>query len=148
MRPSLVVFMTLNLCFIVEAHICWASDISSLSVKFPKLDVQKNERVVALEMHVSSGMVDLISNIPIGWYVSLDNDAGWNATIKANIIVGAAALSADQLRNIVLNIKKNEFSGLKFAVSADVSVSKNFIDVRHILFGQDQLVEQGNEQAQ
>ena len=68
-----------------------------------------------------------ISPIPVGWYYELDNDPSWQTRLTGNIIVGAAALSADQFRQLHLRIKKHEFHDLKFAISGTLSLTSDFL---------------------
>jgi len=93
-----------------------------------------DERVVAFEIDLTSGMVVSLSNLPKGWYVVVDNDASWRTKVRGNTLVGAAALDPQGFRNIQLTVEKNE-SLLPFAVSGEVSVTTNSGKERLIRLG-------------
>jgi len=106
----------------------------TVSVSIPHLATFSGERIVALEIHVTAGVVQSVSNLPIGWYVVVDNDASWCTTIKGNTEVGAAALSAGELRNLRLTVKKDT-TYQKFALSGTVSVTQDFEKTRSVSLG-------------
>ena len=76
-------------------------------------------------------MMQTISNIPMGWYVELDNDASWKTTIKGNTSVGAAALYPDELRKLHITVQKDT-TNKPFAVSGTVAVTMGFEKTRNI----------------
>ena len=95
------------------------------SVSVLHLATSDGERVVSFEFSITSGMVRAISNLPKGWYVTVDNDASWRTHVKGNTLVGAAALSPEEFQQIRLTIEQDE-TYLKFDLSGTVSVTKNF----------------------
>lgn len=103
----------------------------TVSVSIPSLHVTRRERVVGFEIHVTSGRVARLSDVPIGWNVSIDNDASWNAVAKGSLTVGAAALDANFFRNFMV-IEKNESLGIPFDVRGEVVVTEDFATERRI----------------
>jgi hypothetical protein len=104
---------------------------STYSISVPLLKTSAGERVVSFEIDVTAGTVQAVSNLPMGWYVVVDNDASWQTKVTANTTVGAAALSPEQFQKIQLVVKKDETYS-KFAVSGTISVTKDFEKKRHI----------------
>jgi hypothetical protein len=52
---------------------------SVYSISVPLLKTFAGERVVSFEIDLTAGTVQAVSNLPIGWYVVVDNDASWKA---------------------------------------------------------------------
>ena len=96
-----------------------------VSVSAPRLAA--GERVVGFDFQVQSGRIARVSNLPIGWNISVDNDPSWNTKIDASIIVGAAALDASFFHNF-LTIEKEESLGIPFEVQGEIIVSKDFFE--------------------
>ena len=47
-------------------------------------------------------------------------------------MVGAAALSPEELKKLKFLMEKNEFEGLKFQIEGTVSVTEDFVKTRNI----------------
>jgi len=88
--------------------------------------------VVSFEVDVTAGAFESASNLPVGWYIAIDNDASWQTKITANTTVGAAALKPEEFEKLRFSIDKNESGGLKFRLSGIVSVTKDFQKSRPI----------------
>ncbi len=116
----------------------------TVSVSVSHLVSSAGERVVSFEIEVTAGTVQAASNLPIGWYVVVDNDASWRTKVKGNTTVGAAALSADDFQKIRLTVKKDE-AYLKFALSGMVSVTKDFQKERRVALKMDDFAMNGSE---
>lgn len=100
------------------------SDRYTVSVANAK--ASNDESIVAFEIHVTAGAIKSVSDLPVGWYFTIDNDASWQTTVKANSMVGAASLRPDELKNLKFVIQKNEFGDLKFNLSGAVFVTRDF----------------------
>lgn len=103
----------------------------TVTVCIPHVATSTGERIVGFEIELTSGMVQSISNLPMGWYVELDNDASWNTTIKGNASVGAAALDPDELRKLRITVQKDTTYN-PFAVSGTVAATTDFKKTRNI----------------
>lgn len=104
-----------------------------MSVSVPVLHVAKNERIVGFEIHIRSGRIALLPNVPIGWNISVDNDPSWNTVIKGSIEVGAAALDPDFLRDfMVVEVEKDAPSDEPFDLQGEVIVTSDFTTERRI----------------
>jgi hypothetical protein len=104
-----------------------------MSVSVPALQIANNERIVGFEIHVRSGRIALLPNVPIGWNISVDNDPSWNTVIKGSIDVAAAAVNPDFLRDfMVVEVKKDASSDAPFDLQGEVIVTSNFITERRI----------------
>jgi hypothetical protein len=104
---------------------------NTYSISVPLLRTSAGERVVSFEIDLAAGTVQAVSNLPIGWYVVVNNDASWQTKVTANTTVGAAALSPEQFQKILLVVKTDETYS-KFAVSGTVSVTKDFKKERRL----------------
>ncbi len=105
----------------------------TLSLRISHVQTTKGERIVGFEIEVTSGMVRSVSNLPIGWYVQVDNDASWNTTIKGNVSVGAAALEPDELREVCITVSRDTTKDQNpFAVLGTVAVTTDFEKTRKL----------------
>jgi hypothetical protein len=130
MRLTLMVlFLSL---FFSDSKSCKAENVNESIISITNLSVSPDESIVSFEIVVEAGVIYSISNIPVGWYFSIDNDASLQTKIKANTIVGAASLSLDDFKAVQIMIRKNEFGGLKLGLSGKVSVTKDYENERLI----------------
>lgn len=110
-----------------------------MSISIPSLAISKEERVVGFEVHITSGRIAELPNVPIGWSISVDNSPSWNTVIKGSTLVGAAALDPDFFTDFLV-VEKNESLGLAFDVRGEVVVTRDFIKERRINVGLKDLV--------
>jgi hypothetical protein len=89
------------------------------------------ELIVGFELHITSGRVAQIPDVPIGWNVSVDNDPSWNTAVTGSLIVGAAALGPRFFRGFLV-IEKNESLGIPFDVQGEIVVTTDFTTERRI----------------
>jgi hypothetical protein len=123
---KIIIFLTVLSAVVAStAAEAAAQSNKTFSVSVPHVEMANGERVVSFEISVTAGTVQAVSNLPIGWYVVVDNDASWRTTIKGNTTVGAASLTAEQFQNLWLVVKKDETYS-KFSVSGKASVTKDF----------------------
>ncbi len=106
----------------------------TLLVSIPDLHVSGKERVVGFEVHVVSGRIAALPNIPIGWNMSIDNNPSWTTEIVASVKVGAAAVDPGFFREFLL-IEKDESLGVPFQMSGEVVVTEDFATERRISIG-------------
>lgn len=106
----------------------------TVSISIPSLHLTSKERIVGFEIHIKSGRIAQLLNVPIGWDVSVDNDASWNTVIKGSSTVGAAALDPTFFRNFLV-VEKNESLGIPFDVEGEVVVTQDFTTERRIKVG-------------
>ena len=104
-----------------------------LSVSVPALHISSKERIIGFEIHVRSGRIALLPNMPIGWNISVDNDPSWNTVIKGSIDVGAAAMDAEFLRDfIVVEVEKDAPPDMPLDLKGEVIVTSDFSSERRI----------------
>ncbi len=103
----------------------------TVSFRVPHVATSTGERIVSFEIKLTSGMVEAVSNLPMGWYVEVDNDPSWDTTIEGNIRVGAAALDPDEFRKLRITVQKDTTYS-PFAVSGTVAVTTDFEKTRNI----------------
>ena len=109
-----------------------AQRTAEYGVSIPNLPVAPGESIVSFEINVTAGAIQSVMNVPVGWYLVVDNDASWRTKIKANTTVGAAALKPEDFKQLRFVVKKNEFGDLKFKLTGTVSVTKDFQQERPI----------------
>jgi len=92
-----------------------------------------NERIVGFEIHVHSGRVAQLPNVPIGWNISVDNDPSWETSVTGSISVGSAAVNANFLRGfMVVEAQKDAPSDLPFDLQGEVILTSDFVKERRI----------------
>jgi hypothetical protein len=106
----------------------------TVSISIPSLHIAGKERVVGFELHVKSGIIAQLRNVPIGWSLSVDNDPSWNTAIKGTAMVGAAAVDQSFFRDFLV-LEKNESLGIPFNVEGEVVVTADFKAERRIKIG-------------
>jgi hypothetical protein len=119
-----VCLFSLALMLLVSAGA--AEKPAEYTVSISNVRVSAGESVVSFEIDVTAGAFESVSDVPVGWYLTVDNDASWQTKIKANTTVGAAALKPEDLRKLRFKVKKNEFGDLKFDLAGTVSVTKDY----------------------
>jgi hypothetical protein len=127
----------LSLFFALIAAVLGLLDVSeaargqTLSVSIPTLHATGKERVVGFEIHITSGRIAQLPKVPIGWDVSIDNNASWTTEIKASSTVGAAALDPTFFRDFLL-VEKNRSLSVPFDIRGEVVVTEDFAAERRI----------------
>jgi hypothetical protein len=106
----------------------------TLCVSIPNLQLGNKERVVGFEIHVASGRIAALPNIPIGWNVFVDNSPSWATKIEASSKVGAAAVAPGFFREFLF-IEKDESLGVPFQISGEIVVTEDFATERRIRIG-------------
>jgi len=105
-----------------------------VSVSLAALHIGATERVVGFDFEVASGRIAQITDIPIGWNISVDNDPSWNTKIHASLQVAAAALDDSFFKEFVV-IEKELNAKSPFEIVGKVVVSTDFSKVREIQVG-------------
>lgn len=98
------------------------------------LHARNKERVVGFEIHVASGRIAALPNIPIGWNMSVDNNPSWTTEIEASSKVGAAAVTSAFFREFLF-IEKDESLGAPLQISGEIVVTQDFATERRIQIG-------------
>src|SRR5258707_13032021 len=111
------------------AHASHEARRQTLSISIPNLQVSDKERVVGFAIHITSGRIAALPNIPIGWDISVDNKKTWNTEIKASTTVGAAALAPAFFREFFV-VEKNESLDVPFQISGEIGGTKDFPTTR------------------
>jgi len=134
-RPTVV------LAAVVSVLLSWGSVVQgqTISLSIPSLHATSKDRVVGFEFHLKSGRIAQLPNVPIGWNVSVDNDASWNTVIKASSTVGAAAVDPSFFRNFLV-VEKNESLGIPFDVEGEVVLTEDFTAEKRVKVGVKDLV--------
>jgi hypothetical protein len=95
-----------------------------LSVSFPSIRLDPNERIVGLEIIVTHGHVKAIDNIPSDWSMYLEVDPPWQSRVSGAAHHGAGALtSSSQLDSlIVISPWPDETHGVEMRASLHTTV--------------------------
>ncbi|MDZ5649230.1 hypothetical protein [Nitrospirillum sp. BR 11828] len=91
-------------------------------VSVDSLGLKPGERIVAFHIHVAGGGIRALPHLPMGWSLSIDNDASWQTGIEGGIQLGSAALDPAELQDFLVV----ETSGLPdggLRLSGDLVVS-------------------------
>jgi hypothetical protein len=107
-----------------------------LHVAIPTDRLGGDGRVVGFAASIVSGRVSSLPNVPIGWYITIDNDPSWRTKIKGTIIVGAAAL--DPKHNPAffehfLTIEEEPSSDVPLDIQLEIVTTTDFTKERNIL---------------
>jgi hypothetical protein len=105
-------------------------DVYSISI--PNLKIEADSSIVSMDLHINAGTVQAIQNIPIGWNITVDDDASWRCKIKGNSTVGAASLQPDELKRLAFIVRRNESGNFKFDISGTLSTSRSFENAKQI----------------
>lgn len=74
-----------------------------LSLSFPRVALEANERIVGLEIVVTHGSVKALDNIPVDWSVDLKVDPPWQSKVVGSTHHGVGALvDASQLDSFLV----------------------------------------------
>ena len=96
-------------------------------VSVPKPSLANGERIVAFEIHVRAGRVVSLPNVPIGWYLEVDNNPSWNTVVKGNIQVGAAAVDARFLRDLlIVEGEPDPREGRRLSLDGEIVMTSDF----------------------
>jgi hypothetical protein len=125
----------LNCVTVALALLCGGANLSGqntlVSISVP--EIQKRERIVGFEVHVRSGRIAQLRNMPIGWKITVDNDPSWNTVISGSVEVGAAALDPGFFyRFMVVNPEEYAGSGTVLSLDGQVVVTSDFIAERTV----------------
>jgi hypothetical protein len=77
--------------------------------------------------------------VPIGWHVTIDNDASWSTSIKGTVEVGAAAVDSSFFKDFLV-VEKNVRLGIPFEIKGEVDVTEDFEAWRRITIRMKDLV--------
>ena len=105
-----------------------------VTASLPALRIGAGERVVGFDFEVTSGRIAQITDIPIGWNISVDNDASWNTKIHASVLVAAAALDGSYFKDFAV-IEKEGNAETPLEIIGRIAVSTDFSKVREIQVG-------------
>jgi hypothetical protein len=114
-------------------------------VSLPAIHISAGERVVGFDFEVTSGRFAQITEIPISWNTSVDNDASWNTKIHASVLVAAAALDGPSFKDFAV-IEKEGIAESPFEIKGKIVVSADFSKVREIQVGMEDFTVRENIQ--
>lgn len=127
-----IILIALTLVAIsARSTIAGSPDDRSVTVSIPSLNLSGSERVVGFDIHVHSGRIARLADLPIGWEICVTNDPSWNTRVEASCSVGAAALGREFFKNFMA-IEKHSPLGAPFGVEGEVIVTEDFATERRI----------------
>jgi hypothetical protein len=92
-----------------------------------------------LQLSLTAARVHSLREIPLGWQISVDNDASWNTEIRGAATVGAAALDAAFFNKLCF-IETADASIPAFSAEATFIVTADFQAQRDIVVGTDNVI--------
>jgi hypothetical protein len=107
------------------------TDHATADFSLPSLHLSDKERVIGFEIHIQSGRIARLFDIPIGWEVCAHNDASWDTIVTGTFSTGATALSAAFFKHFMI-VEKHASREKPFDVHGDVIVSEDFSTERHV----------------
>lgn len=117
---------TIILTCAVYFSTAFCQETSTYAFSIENVKIPNNEKVVSMEIKISSGSISSIQNVPPGWYFEINNDPSWQSTVKGNTLIGAASLSTNDLKKITFSAEKKEFNDKKFDIFIDVNTTADF----------------------
>ena len=106
--------------------------LTHATFNFTKLQLEPGERIVQIDIHADSSSFEAVSPLPVGWSITIDNDPSWRTQLIGSCSVGAAAIDSEKLSKMHFRMVISEFGGLKFALNASATVTKDFEHTREI----------------
>ena len=97
-----------------------------------QIHFEKGGRVVGLEVLIDAGSFVAIEPLPMGWFLTIDNDPSQQTSLKGDAGVGTAALEPRDLRNLRIRTRAVVFGGQRFSVSGTLVVTEDFQHERRI----------------
>jgi hypothetical protein len=91
------------------------------SLVLKDFQMPKGARVVGLSVHLA-GAFESVSNCPIGWNVTIDNDLSGQADLVAHAKPGGMALNEKAIRNIGFQVVQTQLEDERFRVGGAVTV--------------------------
>lgn len=133
MNKSLIA-LVLPLFLILSSTAFAFSPGEGVVLSFPKIQIQKGERIVAFDLTVATGQVTEISKIPKDWTVNNSAEQSSITTISGGCVHGAGALfSSTELPKVkVIAEKPFDETSSKFSARAKITVTADFGKTREI----------------
>lgn len=119
-------------CILMSLAESTASDFRALT--FEKLTISPTERITGFEITIRPATLSSMPTTPVGWYMSIDNQASWEASIKGGILVGAAAIDEATLNSMFV-VREDKTYGIPLCVEGEIIVTEDFERDRHIAIG-------------
>lgn len=107
----------------------WCETQWSMSLR--GVTLAEGERVVGFDLKFRAANIVAVPSVPRGWYIIVDNDSSGNTRLKGSVSVGAFAGDRDMLSDLVV-VEKEEDDGVKFSVTGEVAVTRDFEKTRSI----------------
>lgn len=100
---------------------------------FPKIEINKGERIVGFDLSVTTGQVTAISKIPKDWTLNDSAEQSSETTISGGCVHGAGALyDSTDLPQVTVVVDKPFDPSLKFSAKAKITVTADFENTREI----------------
>jgi len=117
-----------------------ANENDSYVLQFPEFHLEKREKIAQFQIIVNAGIVRSISNLPVGWRVTIDNDPSWTSNVIANVTVGSDSLNEKTAKELKLTVIKNEIGDEKFHFSGIVMITEDFRKMKKIILKEGDLI--------
>jgi hypothetical protein len=138
-RLSWAVWVLCLLVPLMTASTVAMSQTRIQSLSFAEIPLRAGERIVGFQLSLTAARVHSLREIPLGWQISVDNDASWNTEIRGAATVGAAALDAAFFNKLCF-IETADASIPAFSAEATFIVTADFQAQRDIVVGTDNVI--------
>jgi hypothetical protein len=107
-----------------------------LSLSVPNFQMGKNERIMGFKIIVLNGSVYSIPRIPSGWDMDINVDPLWKTIVTAHIVVGAAALTSEDIKffNDFLYVVNEGNKETPLSIEVEIIKSKDLVQETHLVF--------------
>jgi len=103
-------------------------------ISFPDLQLEKDERIVGLQLRITTGRVVALNHIPAAWPMAVDAGYSDRPTVSGSVGHGIGALdTTEEFRGFVTVCEislEPEFKEAPFAVEATLSTTTDFETTR------------------
>ncbi|MEP7041704.1 MAG: hypothetical protein ABI843_01500 [Dokdonella sp.] len=107
-----------------------ADDTHSYRVSIPTLTLGADERITALHIEIKGARLKSLPVVPAGWTLSMRNETSAPSTLDGAVIVGAAALEADALRDFI--VIERSSPEIPLSLRAVLTVARYYEGPRHV----------------
>lgn len=86
------------------------------------LALHSGERIVGFRIRASGAGIAALRSIPMGWTITIDNDASWVTSVSGTVEVGAAALDPAAFRAFMVVRRADPTLKLPMELSGEIIV--------------------------
>ena len=121
--------LPLCVCVVVICVLCQnvegaKNDIKRISLSLPDMKIGEGDRISEFKATILNGSVVSVPRIPDGWFFRVDLPYQWKTVVTAGRIIGAAALTSDEVSYfkdfLIIEVDEDE----EIAIDVEVSIER------------------------